>query len=227
MRRASMLVAVAVVLAVVGSGAVAGASGPFSLVSTQEDAPTDTTTPTPTATPTAASDETNTTDANASFGLTVASFAQASAAEAEGEVSHGMFAAAVNRSEGEARAAAVRQRTATLSERVTELREERAALLDDTDLNFSERARAARLATRANQLAQNINQTSDIAARVGVNTTRLERLRDEADELTGPKVAEIARGLAGMPDAVPGAPGLSDGVPGPNGERGPGDRGNA
>jgi len=110
-----------------------------------------------------------------------------------------------------------RQRPSELSEQAAELRAERAALLNQTNLTFAERARAARLATRADQLTENVNETDRTARRVGVNETRLDRLRTEARNLTGPEVANIARGLAGMPEGVPGG-GMG---PGPDGERGP------
>jgi hypothetical protein len=149
----------------------------------------------------------------------VASFAQASAAEAEAEVEHGMFEAAVNRTNGSAREAVIRQRAAELEQRVERLRRERAELTNRSELSIAERARAARVTTSSDNLRNNINETAQVAMEAGVNTTRLERLRSEARELSGPEVAEIARGLSGLgPETAPGR----SGDRGPPGEGGPG-----
>ena len=164
------------------------------------------TTATPTATPTPSGDqssndtgtnETNTSDAEPTFGAVVSSFMQTSAADAENEVEDGLFAAQFERSNASERARLVRQRAGSISERIAELREERAELLAGENVTVRERAEAARLAEQSQGLANSIDQTEQAAQRANVqlNRTALDVLRTEARNLTGPEVSEIARGL--------------------------------
>lgn len=143
--------------------------------------------------------------ANASFGTTVASFMQASAAEAQGEVGQGMFQARFNQSSAAERPAVVRERVDELQARLESLRERRAALLNDTNVTVADRAKAARLTVRIDALQRSINGTARAAERAGLNLTALEMLRKNAGSLSGQEVAAIATGLvdAGPPE-VPG-----------------------
>lgn len=145
---------------------------------------------------------------NASLGATISAFMQASAADAQGSVDNGMFAAEFNSTEDpEARAGLVTGRAKALEMRVERLRAERAELLDDSDGNVTvaERAKAARLASRIESLERAINQTEHAAQVAGVNTTRLDELRSNASQLAGPEVAALATGLVGNGNAPPGA----------------------
>lgn len=145
--------------------------------------------------------QTNDTNESASLGASISGFMQTSAASAEGEVDNGVFRAEFANASNESKRAMVTQRTATLEQRLERLRAQRNALLNGSDnLTVAERAKAARLATEIDELKQAINTTDDAAAEAGVNATRLERLRTEANELDGPEVAELARGLAGQGD---------------------------
>lgn len=143
---------------------------------------------------------------NASLGASVSGFMQASAADAEGEVEDGMFSARFNDASAENRRDLVNARAGTLEKRLEDLRAQRAELLDSTDgePTVAERAKAARLAARIDALEESIDTTSEAAERAGVDVSRLAELRASASELTGPEVAELARGLAGGPDIAAG-----------------------
>ncbi|WP_178918015.1 hypothetical protein [Natronomonas gomsonensis] len=150
---------------------------------------------------------------NASFGASVSSFMQASSAEAEGEVDDGMFEASLNRAETkEERRELIEQRQAQLEQRQQRLANRRAAISEE-DSEVRNRAIAAHVTTGASGLEQSANETASVAAEAGVDTTRLDALRNEARNLSGGEVAELARGLAGP---------MFDGERGP-----PGDTGNA
>jgi hypothetical protein len=145
--------------------------------------------------------ENDTANDTVGFGASVSAFVQTSAANAEGEVDDGVFSARFENASNETRDRLVRQRTARLAEQVDGLRERRATLLNATgNLTVAERARAARLAARIDSLRSTLNVTEDAARTAGVDDPRLAILREVADELSGPEVAEIARGLAGGPD---------------------------
>lgn len=154
---------------------------------------------------------------NASFGASVSAFMQASAAETEGTVENGMFAAAFNRTaDRQARTGLVTGRAKALEMRLDRLREERAALLNESgNLTVAERAKAARLAARIESLRESINQTETAANRAGVNVTRLDELRKSAGQLAGPEVAALATGLVDSPGRGP------PGEVGPPNDRGP------
>lgn len=163
------------------------------------------------STPTAPMNGSNVSDDKAEFGEQVSSFMQTSAAEANGSVENGMWVAAFARGNA-SQSAMVNQRTAALENRLSALQAQRADLLNDSDDNLSddnlsvaERARTARLIARANALQNAINSTEQAAVEAGVDRSRLETLRTEARNLTGPEVAELARGLAGAPGNGPNA----------------------
>lgn len=146
----------------------------------------------------------DTTNESAALGASVSGFMQTSAANAEGEVDDGVFRASFANASNETKRALVAQRTDVLEQRLERLRTQRNALLNGSDnLTVAEQAKAARLTTEMNNLKQAINTTDDAASEVGVNASRLERLRTEANELDGPEVAELARGLAGQGDRGP------------------------
>jgi hypothetical protein len=158
----------------------------------------------PPATTDAAVQTNNTTNGSASLGASVSGFMQTSAASAEGEVDDGVFRASFANASNESKRALVAKRTAALEQRLERLRAQRTALLNGSDNpSVEERAKAARLTTEISELKQAINTTDAAAAEVGVNATRLDRLRTEANELAGPEVAELARGLAGQGDRGP------------------------
>lgn len=172
------------------------------------------TTPTQTDT-TQAENETGT---SASFGAEVSSFMQASSAEAEGGVEDGMFGAALKRAnDSDERRAIVEARIDELENRQKRLENRRQAL-DNASSGVRQVAIAAHVMVGAKDLQDSINETERAAEAVGVDTQRLERLRSNASELSGPEVAEIARGLAGPVEN----PGKSDDAGPPGGAPGAG-----
>lgn len=134
---------------------------------------------------------------NASFGTSVASFMQASSAEAQGEVGQGMFLARFNRSNASERPDVVRNRVGELQTRIETLREQRAALLNDSNVTAADRAQAARLTARIDALQRSINGTQRAAERAGLDVAALDRLREDAENLTGQEIADLATGLVG------------------------------
>lgn len=215
MKRSTLLVVLVVTSLVVTTGAVGAAAAPLAsgdaaATVIQEGDGNATVTPTPT-TPvandsangtnaTAESGTTNATDTTSeppTFGAVVSSFMQTSAADAENEVEDGIFEAKFDRSNASERARLVRQRATQLGDRIAELREERTALLDSENVTVRERAQAARLAAQSDGLTESISQTENAAQRadVALDRTALDELRTEARNLTGPEVADLARGL--------------------------------
>lgn len=167
--------------------------------------------------------ETDTENTTVGFGASVSAFVQTSAADAEGEVNDGVFSARFEEASNETRESLVQERTDRLADRIDRLRDERAVLLNTTrNLTVAERAQAARLAARIDSLQATLNVTADAARTAGVNETRLTTLREQANELSGPEVAERARGLAGGPDRSDRGNGPPADVPG-NRTDGPGE----
>lgn len=153
--------------------------------------------PADTGQPTLHSQSQSNASSNASFGTSVASFMQASTAEAQGEVGQGMFLAHFNRSDASERPQVLNHRVSELQTRIETLRDQRAALLADDKVTAADRARAARLSARIDALQGSINGTERAATRAGLDVEGLAVLREDASELSGPEIAEIATGLAG------------------------------
>ena len=155
---------------------------------------------------------------NASFGAEVSSFMQASSAEAEGEVDDGIFVAALERTnDPEQRRALVETRTAELTERQERLRQ-RQERLNKTD-PVAQYAIATEVAVGAAELERAANRTELAAQAREANDTALAEIRDNASEMRGWAVAEIA-GSIGVPagngsgppaDLPPAATGPEDG----------------
>ena len=179
---------------------------------------------------------------NGPFGAQVTSFMQASAASANSSVESGVWRTSVNRSAQPERA--VRSRAAALERRLDRLRN-RSEALDTMRGEIPEvayTARASALRARVDALRTAVSEANETARQVGVNATRLDRLRDRAANTTGPEVAALARNItdvgrrpppgAGPPDETPpqagppgdGTPGQpGNGTGGPPGEGPPGD----
>lgn len=224
-RVAVVLLAVVAALAF----AVPAAAGPVAQPSADDPGPAEQASAAQTA-EAAQADANNT--SNATLGASVSAFMQASAAETEGEVDDGMFAAAFNRSGESERADLVTSRTDELQERLESLRSQRAELLEgDDNLTVAERARAASLTARIDALEDSIGQTERAAEQAGVDSSELRELRTEARNLGGPEVAEMATDIATAgPPGDRGPPGEITGnvteSPGPDGngtDAGPGD----
>lgn len=191
--------------------------------------------------PTAATNDTaNATDENATIapGTRLAGTVSNQGAELEGEVerrSFGLAVAAAHRKSANASATVVSNNMDRLTERLERLRAQRDRLLAEREAgNVSEnayQARATSLAARTEQLREMVNATEREAndlppqarKRANVNATRLHQMRSEADELTGPEVAGIARQVAGPPGQERDRNRGPDGDRGPSGDQDPGD----
>jgi len=207
MHRGMAGVCVLAALAAVGAVLLAGAAGPVGAAE--------------------ASDNGTEPAGNASLGAEISSFMQASSAEAERDVEDGRFDAAMNRTDDEAaRRALIADRLASLEARQEQLRTRRDALGATPDVR--NRSIATRVAVGASELERSLERTERATAEVGVDDERLAELRSNASTMTGPEVAELARGLAGPPGDVGGPPeGNRTGAPGtrpPSETRGPDNR---
>ncbi|WP_257298214.1 hypothetical protein [Haloarchaeobius sp. FL176] len=188
----------------------------------------------------------NNSSSNRSMGGAFSTFTQSAAADADAEIEGGMWTAAWNGSGDNAtQVRLVEGRTNALEARLDALQEQRKRLQERRDemSRVAYRAQLASLTTRLAALGSALNQTEEAAREVGVNTTELDRLRQNASELTGPEVAEMARELGGggPPEDVPGLDrddceterpncgnetGAGEGGPGDDPGQGEGNRGN-
>lgn len=131
--------------------------------------------------------------ANATLGASISSFMQASEADANASVDNGMFEARLERSNGSDRPVLVQERAEQLDTRLQQLRQERQEILESTEdgeLTVAERARVAQLTARIKGLEQAIEQTETAAKQVGIETSELTRMRQEAENMTGPPGVE-------------------------------------
>ncbi|TYT62926.1 hypothetical protein [Natrialba swarupiae] len=154
--------------------------------------------------------------------LTVSSFMQSSAADAESSVESGLFETKYENADDDKRAALVDDRTAALETQLEALEAER-ELLEEVDENVSTgeyRARSAKLAIGIVALERSLERTIPRANETGVDRDRLDDLRSNASDLSGSAVAAEARGIAGLEQFDGGPPALDeDGnwtVPGQN-----------
>ncbi|AGB15364.1 hypothetical protein Halru_0737 [Halovivax ruber XH-70] len=159
-------------------------------------------------------------DNESTMGDSIGAFMQASSASADGSIDRGMFDQSLNESAD--KEALVRERIEALEAEYEEARKLSASVDTNSSLPApARRATLVRLTMQLDSLNASIEETSDHARAVGVDTERLETLRANASELTGPEVAEIATEMAGVDP-----PGLRDGQPG-NGNSGAGAPGNS
>lgn len=144
---------------------------------------------------------------NTSMGGQVSSFMHASSGQASESVESGMwnaaFASASNKS------AVVDMRSNDIANRLTELREEKQLLVSawrNDEISRAEyQARMSAIVGRMAALNRSIDETEQQARTSGANVTRVQILRKEASNMTGPEVSAIAKSLAGgPPEGVPG-----------------------
>jgi hypothetical protein len=120
---------------------------------------------------------------------------------------------------GDARANAVAERLTDVEQRLTELEQRRATLEQQHEAGeISDgryRAEIARIVAQTETLRSLGNQTGQVAQGIptdlleqrNVSAERIQRISARASNLTGPEVAEIARGIAGNSvGKVPGGP---------------------
>lgn len=153
-------------------------------------------------------DDTDGSDDEPATNASVSTFMQSSAADAENAVDSGMFTAEYENADDDARADIVLDRTDELEERLEELEAEREELRESKDdLHHGQyRAEMTQLTVDIRSLEREIDRTEQRATETGVDADRLGELRENTSELSGPEVAEIARGLAGMDEPPGGGP---------------------
>lgn len=130
------------------------------------------------------------------LGADISVFLQSSAADVRSSVDTGMWIAGFHRADAFQRKQLVSRRAATLETRAERLEAERSELLNHTDseITVQERAKAARLTARIENLKQAISSTQKTVSVAGVNSPELQQLRSRASTLHGQQVAAVARG---------------------------------
>ena len=156
-------------------------------------------------------------------------------AELEGDVDKRAFGIQIaNASTQQAQADVVADRLSDIEKRLDEFEQRKEEL--DRQREAGEigagkyNAELARLAAETETVKQLSNQSAQVSAELpadlleerGVNATRIQHLSERASELSGPEVAEIARGIAG--DSVGETPGGDRPVDVPDRPERPGDR---
>ncbi|WP_255192481.1 hypothetical protein [Natronobeatus ordinarius] len=155
------------------------------------------------------------------MGADVSAFMQSTAADSSASVDGKLFASAYENADEDEREAVIADRTEQLEQRLASLEAERDELRDQQDdLNpVAYDARMSRLAVQIDGLERAIDDAAPRAAKTGVGVERLEALRNQTANASGPKVAAAAEGLAGVdpPRGPPGHVGDRDGGP-PDGD---------
>lgn len=162
-------------------------------------------------------------NASTSLGGDISSFMQSSAAEIDGAVETGMWSAEFNATNDRSRQQRlVERRTDDLRTELNDLQERKEELINERDAgNVSEaayKAQIGQLLGRINALKSAINATEPRARQAGTNVDALEMLEDDAQNLTGPEIAAVARNTTGVGNGS----GPPDGVGNANGSNGVG-----
>lgn len=148
-----------------------------------------------------------TTNESDALGQQISSFAQASAADANATMDMEMWNASVNdsddaESEVDGRLGALERRL----ERLQNTSDELEAMRDnDTIHEQVYEARASAIQRQIANVESSLNHTNETAQRYGVavDADKLERLRSNASNMTGPEVSAIARNLTNAPRGPP------------------------
>lgn len=156
-------------------------------------------------------------------------------AELEGDVDRRAFGLQVaNASTQAAQADVVADRVTDIDQRLDELEQRKEDLDRQREAgeisNGKYNAELAQLAAETRTVRQLSNQSAQVSAELpadlledrGVNATRIQQLSERASELSGPEVAEIAKGIAG--DRVGETPGSDRPIDVPDRPERPGDR---
>jgi hypothetical protein len=154
--------------------------------------------------------ETETEDEGMAPGERLSGVVGVQAAEVDGDIERNAFRIGLERANDNAsKASHIATKLNESESRLTELNERKAELEaqreNGTISEGQYRARMARLATETETVRGQLNRSNATAAELpeetlrenGVNTTAIRTLRTNADELSGPEVAEIARSIAG------------------------------
>lgn len=175
-------------------------------------------------------------DGEAAPGEQLAGVVGVQGAELDGELDQRAFGIQfAQAADNETRADVVADRIGSVDDRLDELQERKETLEERYEAGEipegKYRAEMAKVAAEIQMLSQATNQTERAAGSVpaglleerGVDADAIQRLKQKASDLSGPEVAEIARGIAGPGVGEPrGGPGNATGPPvnatGPPGE---------
>ncbi|TYL40066.1 hypothetical protein CV102_00340 [Natronococcus pandeyae] len=148
-------------------------------------------------------------------GQSVSTFMQSSAADTSNTVESEMFEAKYEDADNETRKTLVDERADGLEATLESLENERDELQEQED-ELSEpqyQARMTRLTVEITALERSVEQTQPFALDTDVGLDRLESIRENAAELSGEQIADIAKQLVGFDDYLDSAP-FSDQLPG-------------
>jgi len=131
------------------------------------------------------------------FGNQMTAFMQSSASEANDTVESGMWTAGFERANESKQAQMADRRAGSLEQRLERLRERNQTLTDRyNNGSISESAyvaQSSQLSGRIAALRTSIDETDRAAEKAGINDTRLDTLRTDARNMTGPETAGVAR----------------------------------
>ena len=145
-----------------------------------------------------------------SMGAEMTAFMQSSSVDASDATDRGMYNAALESAADDERRAVVVDRTTQLERQYERLERQYERVQANDEMNpVARHAQLTRIAAQLSTLDESVEETTEHADAVGVDTDALETLRENAHELTGPEVAAIATSLAGIEP-----PGLENGPPG-------------
>lgn len=230
-RSVTVLTAVLVIVGTIGVFPMAG-------LAQETTTATTTVTPTPTSTTTAQT-EASDNSSGVTAGHRLSGVVGVVEAELSGEIDGRAFGIAVARAaSNDSKAKVVGETLTQTDQRLEELRSDREALeaakANGTISNGTYQARMAVLATNIENVKRMTNASAaeadrlprDVLERNGVNVSAIQRLRQDAQNMTGPEVAAVARSIAGSSSGVPLARGPPAGMPGssqagPAGQAGP------
>lgn len=153
-----------------------------------------------------------TVEANATMGSQISAFMESSAVAVNNSVETGIWVHQFNASEN--RADVVDRRATVLEHRLEALRAELNETGSPNVTDPSDARRLAALQARIDALNSTLHRTQQVASAAGVNTTRLERLRNNASRLHGRDVARMARNLTTVGPPVDRGPPDNHGLPG-------------
>lgn len=145
--------------------------------------------------------ETQTPESDRSMGATVSAFAQSNAAATESRVDAGMFERGLARAErATEREELFERHTRRLSDRLERLDETRERIEADSPENASavDVARAAHVRVGAEELADSLERTDEVANQRGFGRETVDDLRQNASSLDGSKVAALTADVPGV-----------------------------
>ncbi|WP_135828895.1 hypothetical protein [Halorussus halobius] len=167
----------------------------------------------------------NETENASTLGGDISSFMQSNAAEVDGAVRTGMWAAAYDATDNRTvRTQLVERRTGDLRAELADLRERKQELADAREAgevsDAAYRARVGGIVGRIHALESALDETETRARQVNASVEDLDELRSQTDELAGPEIASVARNLSGVGAGERGPPtGVGNGTGPDDGNR--------